>query len=119
VGLFGRRANTYVKATYGPVAMESPTVVYDPSAPFTFSRVQFDFVLTGTNSLLFEVFDRDAVDSKVDFAPSSPSHAFQIGPCLTNSSFLSSATLRHLRCGRFLGTPPLPVRPLSHPLSLP
>jgi hypothetical protein len=77
--------------------------------------VQFDFVLTGTNSLLFEVFDRDAIDSKVGVAPSSPSHAVQTGPCLTNSSLLSSATLRHLRCGRFLGTPSLPVRPLSLP----
>ncbi len=40
MGLFGRRANTYVKAVCGSESKDSPTVVYDPSGPLQFSRVQ-------------------------------------------------------------------------------
>ena len=60
VGLFGRRANTYVRTTYGRKSEVSPTVLYDPSVPLTHT---FFFELTNRNSIKFQVFDKDTTDS--------------------------------------------------------
>ena len=37
--------------------------MYDPSVPVQYSRVQFDFELTDVNIVVFQVLDRDTVDT--------------------------------------------------------
>jgi len=61
VGLFGRKANPYVKATYGDAEKLSPTYVCDNNAPLNDKALAFK--VTDVNSLIFEVFDRDTTDS--------------------------------------------------------
>ena len=60
VGLFGRRAHTYVRATYGSKSDVSPTVLYDPSVPLTHV---FKFDLTNRNTIKVQVFDKDPADT--------------------------------------------------------
>ena len=50
VGLFGRKANPYVKATYGSVERLSPTYVCDNDSPLSDKALVFN--VTDVNSLV-------------------------------------------------------------------
>ena len=60
LGIFGRKAQTYVKATYGSKFENSPTKVYEPSATVSHT---YKFNLTDVNVITFQVFDRDDMDT--------------------------------------------------------
>ena len=50
VGLFGRKANPYVKATYGSIEKLSPTYVCDNDSPLSDKALVFN--VTDVNSLV-------------------------------------------------------------------
>ena len=53
VGLFGRKANPYVKATYGSVERLSPTYVCDNDSPLSDKALVFN--VTDVNSLVSDI----------------------------------------------------------------
>ena len=54
VGLFGRKANPYVKATYGSIEKLSPTYVCDNDSPLSDKALVFN--VTEVNSLVRRMF---------------------------------------------------------------
>ena len=123
VGLFGRRANTYVKATYGSKSLVSPTVLYDPSAPLTHL---FRFELTNRNSIKFQVFDKDFTDSTfvgdrgVSAGVMMAEQIVDIRPWIANGRFEGDITL-HRDGGDKAGVHPIHFinAPFEHNLSMP
>jgi hypothetical protein len=109
VGLFGRRANTYVRATYGNQTADSPPIVYSP--PSSLFDYAFAFELDGWSSVRFEVFDQG------DTGQAGTARGVLTTPVRRNSSPFSSPSPSSTP-----SSPPLPLtlaRTAPHPPSPP